>query len=78
MSLTGYGSCYEGLARPRRAYEQCALWKFGTQARVFLGIMQKVDNLFQRSLGFVLSSNIGEGRLDVLFRIDLCSALAKG
>ena len=53
MRLTCYGLCQQGLTRPWRAYEQCALGDLTSELRVLSGILEEVDDLLDLDLRFV-------------------------
>ena len=61
MCLTCYGLCQQGLTRPWRAYEQCALGDLTPELRVLSGILEEVDDLLDLNLRFVQTCYIVEG-----------------
>lgn len=77
FGLTGHGTGYQGLSRSRRAHQQSALGKRGTNLGIFLGIMQKIHNLTEHILGFVLPGHIGKGGLHIGIGIDFGTAVAE-
>ena len=70
ICFTGNGFCKEGLAGTGRAYQQSTLRQLCADFGVFVGIMQKVNDLLQRFFGFVLSCHILKGNAGLLFHID--------
>jgi hypothetical protein len=57
----------KGFYRTRRAHKKCAFGDFTTKPREFLGIAQKLYNLFQLFLSLINASHFIKGNATVLF-----------
>ena len=75
--LTGYCLGDQGLTGTGRAHQQHTLGQLGTDFRVFLGIVEEVDDLHQRLLGLILARHIPKGNAGLLFHVDLDLAAAE-
>ena len=62
----------------RRTYQEGSLGQVRADISILFRVMEKVHNLFQRVLGFLLACNIRKGNPGFAFRIYLSIGLAKG
>ena len=67
----------QGLAGTGRANQQGAFGQPRADLRVFLGIVEEVDDLLQRFLCLVLTGHILKGNAGLLFHVNLGLALAE-
>ena len=77
VRLSGHGLGKQGLTGTRRAHQQRTLGQLGADVRVFLGIVQEVDDFLQGFLGFVLTGHVLEGHAGLLFHVDLGGVLVE-
>ena len=75
--FSGHGLGKQGLTGTRRAHQQRTLGQLGADVRVFLGIVQEVDDFLQGFLGFVLTGHVLEGHAGLLFHVDLGGVLVE-
>ena len=71
MRLSGHSPRQKGFTRSRRTHQKRSLRKLRADPRIFLGIMEKVHDLHQRLLGFVLAGHIRKGYAGLLLHIHL-------
>ncbi len=74
LGLAGHGFGEQRLARTGRSDEQHSLRNSAPDVRVFLRMLQKLDDLHQLFFGLVDASYISEAHLHVVFGIDLRAA----
>ena len=74
LRLAGDRLREQRLARAGRADEQHALRNAAADVRVFLRMLQELDDLHQLFFGFVDAGHIAEAHLHVVFRVDLRAA----
>jgi hypothetical protein len=71
LRFAGNGFREQGLARARRADEQDSLRDAAADVRVFLRMLEKLDDLHQLFFGFVDAGDIAETHLHIVFGVDL-------
>ena len=76
--FTGNGFCQQSLTGTGRTNQQSALGDLCADGGILLRIVEEIDDLLQRFLGFILSGHISEGDTGFLFHVYLCLALADG
>ena len=71
VRLAGNGLGKEGLASTGRAHQQGTLGQLCADIGILLGIVEKIDDLLEGFLGFILAGHILEGNSGLLLHIDL-------
>ena len=78
LRFAGDGTRQQRLAGSRRAHQQHALRDAPAERRVFLGVLQELDDLSKLVLGLVHAGHVLEAHLHVIVGVDLRAAAREG